>query len=309
MSIIEVNNLIFEYPGKRALNNVSLSINQGDIMALVGPNGAGKTTLLQCIAALATPISGTITVDGENIADDPRACHRKMGYLPDFFGLYEDLTVYQCLSYMARAHDLPHSQLEDAIKKAARRLKIEDRLHEKAGQLSRGLKQRLAIAQAIVHEPDVLLLDEPASGLDPEARQSLSSLFLELRDQGMTLIVSSHILVELEDYCTDMTIVRDGNIIEHRLVDHPQSEISLLMVSSHDVESLYHFLEQEPGVSQLQKNTSDCQFQYARDSNKQHQLLKKLLQHDIQVYQFGSIKQNMQDVYLAHVNAQQVTQS
>ena len=305
MSIIEVNNLTFEYPGKRALNNVSLNINQGDIMALVGPNGAGKTTLLQCIAALAIPVSGTIIVDGKNIADNPRASHRKMGYLPDFFGLYEDLTVHQCLSYMARAHDIPAQQLDEAINKAAKRLNIDDRLQEKAGQLSRGLKQRLAVAQAIVHEPDVLLLDEPASGLDPEARQSLSGLFLELRDQGMTLIVSSHILAELEDYCTDMIIVRDGNVVEHRMVDHTQSESCLFMVSSNNNNELFEFLKQESGVSHLQKNVTDCQFHYTNNTHEQHLLLKKLLHHDITVFQFSTIKKNMQDVYLAHVNADQ----
>lgn len=196
--MIEVKNLIFEYPTKRALHDVSCVIKTGSITALVGPNGAGKTTLIRCIVGLHGPFSGQVLFDGVDVHEHPRDCHRRMAYLSDFFGVYEQLTVRQCLTYTARAYGVSGDQVRTVVEAAAERLKLTDRMREKAGALSRGLRQRLAIAQAIVHEPEFLVLDEPASGLDPEARQSLSMLLIGLRDAGMTLLVSSHILAELE---------------------------------------------------------------------------------------------------------------
>jgi ABC-2 type transport system ATP-binding protein len=210
--MIEIQGLVFEYPGHRALHGVSLTIADKAITALVGPNGAGKTTLLRCLAALETPYAGTVTIDGLDTREAPRAIHARLGYLPDFFGLYDPLSVRRCLHYAARAHGIAAGQAAAAAQDAAARAGLTDRMEQPAGALSRGLRQRLAIAQAIVHAPKVLLLDEPAAGLDPQARRDLSQLLLSLRDGGMTLVVSSHILAELEDYSDRMVIVDHGRI-------------------------------------------------------------------------------------------------
>jgi ABC-2 type transport system ATP-binding protein len=210
--MIEIRDLVFEYPGHRALHSVSLSIASRAITALVGPNGAGKTTLLRCMAALETPYAGQVLIDGLDTRDAPRAIHARLGYLPDFFGLYDALSVRRCLHYAARAHGIGAGQAAGAAQTAAARVGLSDRMEQAAGALSRGLRQRLAIAQAIVHQPAVLLLDEPAAGLDPQARRDLSQLLLSLRDGGMTLVVSSHILAELEDYSDRMVIVDKGRI-------------------------------------------------------------------------------------------------
>jgi ABC-2 type transport system ATP-binding protein len=210
--MIEIHGLVFEYPGHRALHGVSLTIADKAITALVGPNGAGKTTLLRCMAALETPYAGQVLIDGLDTREAPRAIHARLGYLPDFFGLYDALSVRRCLHYAARAHGIPAGQAAAAAQDAAARVGLTDRMEQPAGALSRGLRQRLAIAQAIVHAPKVLLLDEPAAGLDPQARRDLSQLLLSLRDGGMTLVVSSHILAELEDYSDRMVIVDRGRI-------------------------------------------------------------------------------------------------
>jgi ABC-2 type transport system ATP-binding protein len=210
--MIEIQGLVFEYPGHRALDRVSLTIASGAITALVGPNGAGKTTLLRCMAALETPYAGSVTIDGLDTREAPRAIHARLGYLPDFFGLYDALSVRRCLHYAARAHGIAAGAAAGAAQAAAARVGLTDRMEQAAGALSRGLRQRLAIAQAIVHAPAVLLLDEPAAGLDPQARRDLSQLLLSLRDGGMTLVVSSHILAELEDYSDRMVIVDHGRI-------------------------------------------------------------------------------------------------
>lgn len=300
--MIEVSNLTFEYPGVRALDDVSFSIQPGDITALVGPNGAGKTTLLRCLAALDQPISGSISIDGIDVLDDPRGCHRKVGYLADFFGLYQELSVRQCLTYMARAHHIDRMCEREAVERAAKRLQIDDRLDQKVGTLSRGLSQRLAIAQAIVHEPAVLLLDEPASGLDPEARRSLSGLFLELKAQGMTLMVSSHILAELEEYSTDMIIVRDGCITGQQDLHRPEENTAVINLrTSQPVEALGNVLMAIEGVTEVQADTSSATFKFSDQAIAQQNLLKTLIDKNIPVCGFAEVKLNMQDAYLQQV--------
>jgi ABC-2 type transport system ATP-binding protein len=298
--MITVESLHFEYPGVVALKDVSFSIQDGSITALVGPNGAGKTTLLRCLAALDEPLSGTIRFDSLDILQNPRQCHRMSGYLSDFFGLYDDLTVHKCLTYVAMAHGLPYKQHEDALQLAASRVGLSNRLDQKAGALSRGLRQRLAIAQAIIHEPRVLLLDEPASGLDPEARSELSSLFLGLRDQGMTLIVSSHIISELEEYSTDMLVLDNGRVVGHRPVGPAGETATLLSLElSCPSESMAEILLAQKWVSDIRVDGNRCRFSFTGDVSARHELLKELVTQGIPVCSFAEEKTDMQNEYMS----------
>jgi ABC-2 type transport system ATP-binding protein len=213
-NMISVQNLVFDYPGKRALHGVSIEVPRGAVLALVGPNGAGKSTLMRVIAGLDEPVAGSVQVDGVSVLDDPRLAHTRLGYLSDFFGLYDELSVRRCLLHAGSIRGLAPANREGAVRRAAERVGLTDRLADLASSLSRGLRQRLAIAQAIIHEPAVVLLDEPAAGLDPEARSSLSTLFRTLQAEGKTLVVSSHILAELEEYSTHMLAIRDGRVAE-----------------------------------------------------------------------------------------------
>ncbi|WP_027016921.1 ABC transporter ATP-binding protein [Comamonas composti] len=213
--MIKVSQLVFEYPGHRALDGVSLEIPARSVTALVGPNGAGKSTLMRCIAGLEQPLSGRIEVHGLSVQEQPREVHRHLGYLSDFYGLYDRLNVLRCLEYAALSMGLASGQAQARAQEVAGQLDLLDLLGRSPTELSRGQRQRLAIGQAIVHQPRVLLLDEPASGLDPEARSSLSQLFRQLQAQGMTLMVSSHILSELDEYCTHILSIRNGRIESH----------------------------------------------------------------------------------------------
>ncbi len=302
--MITVESLIFEYPGVRALNNVSFTIPPGSITALVGPNGAGKTTLLRCLAALDEPVSGSILLQGVDVLENPRLCHRDIGYLSDFFGLYDDLTVEQCLRYMAMAHGIERERCPEAGLLAADRVGIKDRLGDKAKALSRGLRQRLAIAQAIIHEPKMLLLDEPASGLDPEARSSLAGLFLSLRDEGMTLLVSSHILTELEEYSTDMLILTKGVIAGQRQV-RSREAVSVLMkvtlAGSPDGKGLTSALGETAGVSDVRVDGPHGWFRFTGDGEAQRELLKNLVNRGVPVCAFTEMKADMHHEYLAVV--------
>ena len=210
--MIVVRDVVYDYPASRALHGVSCDVEAGTVLALVGPNGAGKTTLMRCVAALDAPLEGTISVAGLDTQEDPRGVHAAIGYLPDFFGLYDELSVRRALTYASRSRSVSEADTPKAVEQAAARVQLTDRLDARAGELSRGLRQRLAIAQTIVHQPSVLLLDEPAAGLDPEARRSLSDLIVRLSGEGMTIVVSSHILAELEDYSTRMLMIREGRV-------------------------------------------------------------------------------------------------
>ncbi|WP_417282780.1 ABC transporter ATP-binding protein [Comamonas sp.] len=213
--MIEVSQLVFEYPGHRALDGVSLKIDAGSVTALVGPNGAGKSTLMRCIAGLDQPLSGQIRVKGLSVQEQPREVHRHLGYLSDFYGLYDRLSVARCLQYSALSMGVAEDQVAARVQQVAAQLGLADLLQRYPTELSRGQRQRVAIAQAIVHQPSVLLLDEPASGLDPDARSQLSQLFRHLQAQGTTLVVSSHILSELDEYCSHILSIRSGRIESH----------------------------------------------------------------------------------------------
>jgi len=213
--LIEVSDLVFEYSGHRALDGVGLRIDAGSVTALVGPNGAGKTTLMRCIAGLEQPLSGHVRVQGISVEESPREVHRHLGYLSDFYGLYDRLSVARCLRYSALSMGMDAQPAEARVRQVAAELDLSELLQRYPTELSRGQRQRVAIGQAIVHQPSVLLLDEPASGLDPEARASLARLFRQLQAQGMTLVVSSHILSELDEYCTHILALRDGRVESH----------------------------------------------------------------------------------------------
>lgn len=303
--VIQVEGLSFEYPGRRALDAVSAEIPRRSITALVGPNGAGKTTLIKCIAALQTPLAGRVTVDGVDVHEEPRIAHRNMGHMADFFGLYETLTVRQCLRYRAAAQAIPTAEQAAAVESAAKRAGIADRLEQKAGELSRGYRQRLALAQAIIHRPAVLLLDEPASGLDPAARNELSRLLCELRDEGATIIVSSHILAELEDYSTHILIVDNGRIVEHRAIASdgaPGGQSSMFVALAAPDDRLAGVLA-SAGAEEISVEGAAAQFALADDAAAQQAVLKALVEAGLPVCAFAPSRGRLQDLYLARLKA------
>ncbi len=295
--MIRVQNLTFDYPGKRALEDVSFHIPAGSVTALVGPNGAGKTTLLRAIAGLDAPMAGQVEVDGIDVLVKPREAHRHMGYLSDFFGLYDDLSVRRCLAYTAAVR----GGASEAVEPAAERLGLSEYLDAPARELSRGLRQRLAIAQAIIHRPRVLLLDEPASGLDPEARISLGKLFLELRDGGMTLVVSSHILAELEQYASDILILRQGRVLDHRNVHEAQPRRRIRLDLAEPAEDLAGVLASMPELEEIEVSANTATFRFAGDSHDRHALLQRLISQGLSVCGFAEVHASLQEAYLEHI--------
>ena len=296
--MIEVRDLCFEYPGTRALDGVSFSLPRGAVTALVGPNGAGKSTLLRCLAALEEPFSGSVHIDGMDVQTEPRSCHHRIGYLSDFFGLYEALTVGQALRYTALAHGMEARAAETAVERGAHRLRIAPLLGRRPAELSRGQRQSVAIAQAVLHNPPVALLDEPASGLDPEARVHLAELFSELQGEGMTLVISSHILAELDAYSTRVLIVRDGRLVEDRELAEPDAaQCTLALELSEPYPGLEALLRGDDAVEACDVEELGARCVVAAAPEQRRALLRRLLEAGVPLLGFREVRAKLADFY------------
>jgi ABC-2 type transport system ATP-binding protein len=240
------------------------------------------------------------------VIEQPRDVHRTMGYLSDFFGLYQDLTIAQCLEYAAASQGLPIYEISEAVLQTAQRLGLNDRLQQTTGSLSRGLRQRVAIGQAIVHDPQVLILDEPASGLDPEARASLAELFRQLQADRMTLLVSSHILAELDEYSTHMLALRDGRLLESRALQAPHlpaAQRRLRLDLAQADPRLPAWLASHSQITLHDADIEGAEFDFQGDLPGQAALLKAMIAEGFAVSSLAAHKENLQQSYLRSVAA------
>src|SRR6478736_971081 len=212
-AIIQTEGLVKRYDRTVAVAGVDLSIGEGEIYGLVGPNGAGKTTTLRMLATLIRPSAGRAEIAGWSVTRDPDEVRRVLGFMPDAFGVYDDMKVWEYLDFFARCYGLPPAGRRRMIADLLELVDLGSKRDAYVQTLSRGMQQRLCLAHALVHDPEVLLLDEPASGLDPRARVELRELLRELRTLGKTILISSHILPELEELCTSVAIVDRGQVL------------------------------------------------------------------------------------------------
>jgi ABC-2 type transport system ATP-binding protein len=300
---VSVRNVIVEYPGVRALDRVSFDLPAGAVIALVGPNGAGKSTLMRCLVALDRPFSGSIHVEGVDALLQPREVHKRVGFLADNMGLYDDLSVARCLTYAAAAHGLRGQELHHRVAWVASEVGLLHLMERRAGTLSRGERQRVGLGQALVHEPSLLVLDEPASGLDPAARHDLSELLKRLRNMGKTIVVSSHILAELEDYSNWMLTLEGGQV--RGLVPVNQSFVTgtrwLRVKVASDLEAAAEAARAVDGVRAIRFEGAQLVIEWARDERAQAQLLAHLVGQGVEVMALEAAVSRMQDVYMAQV--------
>jgi ABC-2 type transport system ATP-binding protein len=212
-AIVRAQGLVKRYDATLAVAGLDLDVEQGEIFGLVGPNGAGKTTTLRILATLLAPTSGDAEIAGISVRRNPNAVRRVLGFMPDVFGVYDDMKVWEYLDFFARCYGIPPARRRQMIGDLLDLVDLGDRRDSYVQGLSRGMQQRLCLAHTLVHDPQVLLLDEPASGLDPRARVELRELLRELRSLGKTIVISSHILPELEELCTSVAIVDRGQVL------------------------------------------------------------------------------------------------
>ncbi|MFA5553961.1 MAG: ABC transporter ATP-binding protein [Phycisphaerae bacterium] len=226
MIVLETDKIRKEFGSTVAVNDLSLSIYKGQVWGLIGPNGAGKTTLLRMLATLLRPTSGTAKLLGHNLASNFLAIRKQIGFMPDFFNLYGDLKLWECLEFFAQAYGVEPRRIPDKIKEVLEFVDLQEKRDSLMRHLSRGMVQRMGVAVMLVHEPEIFLLDEPASGLDPKARIQLRQILTRLSRDGKTVIISSHILTEMSGFCSHIAIIDRGSIVVQGSVEEIQSKLS-----------------------------------------------------------------------------------
>ena len=304
--IIEIKELSKHFGNRFAVNNINFNIENGEIFGLVGPNGAGKTTTMRMIVTLLTPDTGEILVGGYSVRKKPNDVRRIIGFMPDSFGVYSDITVREYLDFFGACYKIPPNQRPHLITDLLDLVDLGHRRDDMVDTLSTGLKQRLGLARVLIHDPSILILDEPASGLDPRARVEIRELLLEVARLGKTIIFSSHILADVGELCTRVGIIEDGKLaaigtlqqLSERVMPHRQLRIGLLgrteeakaALQSNTNVSDVRLLDSMSGIS--------LQVDFTGDDEAMHQLLAKLLEQGFPVIHFSEETKNLEEVFM-----------
>ena len=230
MLVVNVENLFVDYGKTHAVRGISLQIPKGEVYGFIGPNGAGKSSTIKVLATLLPGYRGRAFVNGIDVGRDPHSVREHIGYMPDFFGVYEDLTTREYLHFFAAAYRIPRSRRNTIVNDVLELTDLTHKIDAQVDSLSRGMKQRLALARVLLHDPDLLLLDEPASGLDPRARIEVRELLKELKNMGKTILISSHILHELAQLCTRIGIIEAGQMVAQGPLDEIYRRLQLMRI-------------------------------------------------------------------------------
>jgi ABC-2 type transport system ATP-binding protein len=311
-TIVEARGLVKRYNGTIAVAGVDLSIPEGEIFGLVGPNGAGKTTMLRMLATLLAPTSGDAEVAGESVRRNPQAVRRVLGYMPDAFGVYDDMKVWEYLDFFARCYNIPADRRRRMIGDLLDLVDLGDKRDAYVQGLSRGMQQRLCLAHTLVHDPKVLLLDEPASGLDPRARVELRELLRELRALGKTIVISSHILPELEELCTSVAIVDHGQVlaqgrvadIEKRLRYGAVLRVRVLGDGTAIEAARQHFATEERVASAAILDDGQIELGFRGDDDESAALLSRAVLAGVRVVSFARAASDLEELFLQVTSGQ-----
>ncbi|MBX3118664.1 MAG: ABC transporter ATP-binding protein [Fimbriimonadaceae bacterium] len=300
--MLQVNNLHKTYGKLTAVNNLSFSLKPGDIFGFIGSNGAGKTTTIRMISTLLEPSSGTASINGYDISKDVMDVRRQIGYMPDFFGLYDDVKVWEYLDFFATIYRVPANRRQTIIRDVLELTDLTVKYDAMVQTLSRGMQQRLCLARCLVHDPALLLLDEPASGLDPRARAELRELILELGRMGKIVVVSSHILPELADFCNSVGIIERGNMVAFGPVADIVRQIQPVRVIEVRVLSeqstAVDFIGANASVKDVIVTDRAIRVEFEGDLEAQAQLLEEMIKRGHKVVDFRETQANLEDVFL-----------
>lgn len=291
-----------DYEDLTAVDDVSFAIERGMVYGLIGPNGAGKTSIIRVLATLLEPTYGRVRLAGVDLLDDPLQVLPRIGFMPDFPPLYEDLTVFEFLDLFASAYGLRGPERRARVESLLAKVQLTDKAGADTGGLSRGMKQRLFLAKTLLHDPDLLLLDEPASGLDPRARLDLRDVIVELGREGKAVLVSSHILAEMADFCNSVGIMEQGKmIVSGRIEDiqqrlQPGLSLSVRLAAPDD--RLGPLLRALPGVGALAVEVDRATLRLPGGPEEAAALLRALVQAGLPVADFHDVGGNLQDIFL-----------
>jgi ABC-2 type transport system ATP-binding protein len=310
VTMISIQRLTKNYNELTAVDDLSLEIEEGAIFGFVGPNGAGKTSTIRMMATLLKPTHGDIWIAGHSVLAEPRAVRRAIGYMPDYFGIYPDMLVWEYLDFFGACYRIPETKRDQLIEELLELVDLSHRRSDKVETLSRGMKQRLSLARTLVHDPQVLLLDEPASGLDPRARVEIRELLVELARLGKTIFFSTHILSDVAEISTSVGIIEAGRLIasgsiedlQQLLMPHRLIEITLLEKFDEAIE----FLRNHTGVLQVEvraqpgeNGKSRLEVLFSGDDRALHEVLFALVRQGFPVIHFSADSRNLEEVFLS----------
>lgn len=302
MPLVEINNLWVTYGAVHAVRGISFNIPQGEVFGFIGPNGAGKTSTIKVLSTLIAPAYGSVRIGGIDVLDDPLFIRKCIGYMPDFFGVYEDLTASEYLHFFAAAYDIPRAQREGTVSDALALTDLMEKADEPVDALSRGMKQRLALARVLLHDPDLLLLDEPASGLDPRARIEIRELLIALKNMGKTILISSHILHELSLLCTRIGIIEAGEMVTEGSLEEIYQRLGLLqlihvqLVNGSD--ELVDRIRAIPGVDELQIQADRLAIRVRAEHLPPEELLDRMYALGARMRMFQPEAMDMETVFM-----------
>ena len=300
--MLEIENLYKYYGSFAALDGLSFSIKEGELFGFVGPNGAGKTTTMRIICGLLKADGGQVCVDGTDALKDRRHLKDKIGYMPDFFGVYDNLKVMEYMEFYASIYGLTGLAARQLCMKLLDMVNLADKTGFYVDDLSRGMKQRLCLARCLIHDPKLLILDGPASGLDPRARFEMKEILKNLADMGKTILVSSHILPELSEMCTSIGIIQSGQMVLQGAVDEILAMIAsanpLVITMMDQVEQTVAFLKKQPLVENLSYKDNVIRIDFKGDAWEEAALLEALVDRQLPVRSFAREEGTLESLFM-----------
>jgi ABC-2 type transport system ATP-binding protein len=300
--VIELLEFTKLYGDFKAVDKLSLKIEAGEMFGFIGPNGAGKSTTIRFLATLLKASHGEGIVNGHSVTRDPLGVRRSVGYMPDNFGVYDGMKVWEFLDFFAVAYQIPRSRRKQVITDVLELLDLTHKRDDFVNGLSRGMKQRLCLAKTLVHDPPVLILDEPSSGLDPRARLEFKALMKELRRMGKTILISSHILSELADCCTSIGIIERGQLLMHGPIEDVYSRIRrnrLIEIKFMDgMDVGLSIIRSMPETRDVQVQDHRATIELEGDNTKVAELLDTLMRQGVRLRSFNDKDPTLEDVFM-----------
>ena len=299
--MIEIRGLSKWYDEFLAVSDLSFTVQKGDIFGFIGPNGAGKTTTMRVLATLLEPSAGDALVGGHSVIDYPEKVRRVLGYMPDYYGVYEGLTVWEYLDFFAAAYGIPRRRRQRILEDVMDLTDLKGLRNRMASDLSKGMTQRLCLGKTLIHDPQILILDEPASGLDPRARIELRILLKELRDMGKTILISSHILTELADMCNAVAIIERGKLVASGdvadIVRRATPFTTMVLRVRGEAERAKEVLGRFPFVHRVEAKEQSLTFQYQGEQDIPA-VVKHLALADVPIVGLEEQKADLEDVFM-----------
>jgi ABC-2 type transport system ATP-binding protein len=300
--MIELRRLHRFFGTVRAVDDISFEVYRGQVFGYIGPNGAGKTTSMRILATLDLPSYGDALVDGFSVISDPERVRRRLGFMPDYFGTYPNVNCREYLDFFARAYGLRGRERKRALDKVMSFTRLDGLAEKPTRGLSKGMKQRLCLGRAMIHDPAVLILDEPAAGLDPRARIELRVMIRELAAGGKTILISSHILTELAEMCDQVGIIEQGRLLAVGSVEEIQraqrthSDVRVRVLGGGG--PLQMWLERRTDVEQIDVDGELVHFSHQGDRRAEAALLKEMVQAGFEIVEFGCRQKSLEDVFM-----------